>query len=149
MTETLIAERKFAVDSSRERLWQLIARVVFSSLSSVERMEIIDENNWQALLKVKLGFITLNMDLKGETIDTTPPEMIGVRLRATGMGGIAKLDQKVTIKLDPLDDARTEVTCRAVAYGMGSLFKLFLLGRARSFATETFDSIEKRLKYLA
>ena len=149
MAETLIAERKFVIEASQERLWQLIGRVIFSSLQGVERLEIIDENNWQALLRVKLGFIVLNMNLTGEMVDTSPPDTLGVRLRAKSKGGVLQLNQKVTVKFTVIDEAKTEVFCKAIAEGVGPLFRLFLLGRARSFAGGIFDSIEERLKYLA
>ena len=149
MAETLIAERKFVVEASQERLWQLIGRVVFSSFHGVERMEIIDENNWQALLRVKLGFITLNMNLTGEMVDVSPPESLGVNLKARSKVRVLQLNQKITINFTQVDETKTEVTCKAIAEGVGTLFRLFLLGRTRGFAKSTFDIIEERLKYLA
>jgi len=148
MGETLIAERKFVIEASQERLWQLIGGVIFDSLPSLERMEITDENNWRALLRVKLGFIVLNVNLTGQMIGVIPPERLGVRLSIRGKGGIIRLNQRVNIVFTPIDETKTEVACNAVAEGVGTFFKLFLLGQARGFAGSIFDKMEERLKYL-
>ena len=148
MDETVIAERKFVIEASQERLWQLIGGVIFDSLPSLERMEIVDENNWSALLKVKLGLITLNMKLTGQMVEVIPPERLGVRLSIRGKGGIVRLSQKVNIAFTPIDEAKSEVACKAVAEGVGTFFKIFLLGQARGFAGSIFDKMEDRLKYL-
>ena len=149
MSETIIAEREFIIEASQERLWHIIGGVILNSLSGLERVEVLDDNNWQALLRVRLGFVVLNMSLKGEMTDMSPPETLGVRLRARSKGGILQLNQKITITFTPIDEAKTGVTCKATVEGMGTLFRLFLLGRARSFAQSVFHNIEERLKYLA
>lgn len=148
MAETLIAERKFVIEASQKRLWELIGGAILISLPGLGRMEVLDEVTWQALLRVKLGLLTLNMNLKAEMVDMSPPHALGVRLNARSKGGILRLNQKVTITFTPLDEAKTEVGCKAVAEDMGILFRLFTLGRARSFALVVFDNIQERLKYL-
>lgn len=148
MNETLIAERKFVIGASKEALWDLIGGAILNSLPGLERMEIVDETNWRASLRVKLWLLVLNMNLKGEMIDMSPPDGLGVRLSARSKGGILRLQQKVTIAFTSVDKNKTEVACKAIGEGMGILFKLFTLGQARSFARAIFNNIEDRLKYL-
>ena len=144
----ILAERRFTIVASPERIWHLIGMVIFDSLPGLERIDLIDESNFRALLRMKLGFILLNMHLAGKMVDMSSPQFLGIMLKAKSKGGIFQLNQKVTFALTSVDKDRTEVVCKAIAKETGTLFRMLLLGRARSFARDTFDRIEERLRQL-
>jgi len=144
-----LAEKSFKVEASRERVWRLIGKVIFSSLPGMENMEILDENNFRALLRMKTLGVPVTVKLKGEMMDVTPPDSFSVRLFIEGLGGLFQADQRVSFAMTPLEKKKTAVNCRATVQGLGFLPRLFLLGQARSFANSTFEAIEKRLKELA
>ena len=148
MTERIIAVSEFDIEASQERLWHIIGGVILNSLSGLERMEILDDNNWQALLRIKLGFVVLNMNLKGEMVDMSPPDSLGVRLNAKSKWGILHMNQKVAIAFTTIDKDKTEVAGKAVSEDMGIILRLFTMWRAKSFAASIFNNIEDRLKYL-
>ena len=147
--ETVIAERRFVAEASIERVWDLLGRVMFDSLHGLERVNVIDERNFRAILRVKLGFISLTARLKGEMADISPPGFLAVVLRVRFLRGMLQLGQKVTFRLTAVDEGKTEVVCRAQAEGMGTLFRWLLLGKAREFAGETLSRIEERLQQVA
>jgi carbon monoxide dehydrogenase subunit G len=144
-----LVKKNFEVGASPERVWRLIGKVIFSSLPGMENLEILDENNFRAILRMKVLGIPLSLKLKGEMTDISPPESFSVRLSIEGPGGLFKADQKVTFSMTPVDNGTTSVLCKAMVENMGSLPRLFLLGQARHFANSTFEDIEKRLKELA
>jgi carbon monoxide dehydrogenase subunit G len=147
--ELKLAEKSFEVEASQDRVWRLIGKVIFSSLPGMENMEILDENNFRAVLRMKtLGF-PVTVKLKGEMMDVEPPDSFSVKLFIEGLGGLFKADQKVAFAMRPLEKKKTAVNCRATVQDMAFLPRLFLLGQARSFAHSTFEAIEKRLKELA
>ena len=144
-----LAEKNFEVGASQERVWRLIGKVIFSSLPGMENMEIFDENNFRAVLRMKTLGVPVSVKLKGEMIDVTPPESFSVRLFIQGLGGFLEADQKVSFTMKPVEKKKTAVNCKASVQDLAFLQRLFLLGQARSFANSTFDAIEKRLKELA
>jgi carbon monoxide dehydrogenase subunit G len=149
MAGTVLAEREFIVSATPDRVWRLIGKVVFSVLPGMESMEILDENNFRALLRVKMMGFEWVLKLKGEMVDISPPESFSVRLLLEGVGGLVKADQKVTLAMTPVENGKTSLACRATMEDMGFLQRFFLTGQARGFARETFEAIEKRLKELA
>ena len=149
MAGTALAEREFIVNATPDRVWRLIGKVIFSVLPGMESMEILDENNFRALLRVKMMGSEWVLKLKGEMVDISPPEFFSVRLLLEGLGGLVKADQKVTLAMTPVEKGKTSVTCRATAEDMGFLQRAFLTRQARVFAQSTFEAIEKRLKELA
>ncbi len=147
--ETVLDERNFMVDASQERVWKLIGKVIFSSLPGMERMEILDENNFRALLITRVMGVHITLKLKGEMVDVEPPDSFAVKLFLEGPGGIFKASQKVSFAMTPSEETKTRVACKAVIEDVGVLPGLLLTRQARSFARSTFESIEKRLKELA
>ena len=145
----VLDERNFVVDASQERVWRLIGKVIFSSLPGLERMEILDENNFRSLLITRVMGAQVTLKLKGEMVDVEPPDSFSVKLSLEGPGGMFKADQKVSFAMTPIDATKTRVACKAVMEQMGLLPGLLLTSQARSFARSTFEAIEKRLKELA
>lgn len=149
MAATFLVEKEFIVNATPDRVWRLIGKVIFSVLPGMESMEILDENNFRALLRVKMMGAEWVLKLKGEMVDISPPESFSVRLLLEGLGGLVKADQRVALVMTPVENGKTSVACRAAAEGMGFLQRALLTGQARSFARQTFEAIEKRLKELA
>ena len=146
---TEVASRNFIVDASRERIWRLIGKVIFSSLPGMEEVEIEDDRSFHAFLRVKVLLLELRMKLNGEIVDMAPPDSLAVTINLDGLRGLFKMKQKVTIDITFVETRRTGVTCKTMAEGMGILSRVFFLGQARHFAQLTFEAIEKRLKELA
>jgi len=149
MANAVLAQKEFLVNAPLERIWRLIGKVIFSVLPGMENMEILDENNFRALLRVKKMGAEWVLKLKGEMVGISPPESFSVKLSLEGLGGLVKAEQKVAFAMIPAEGGKTSLACRATAENMGFLLRVVLSGQARSFARETFDAIEKRLKELA
>ncbi len=149
MASRILAEREFIVNATAERVWRLIGKVIFSVLPGMESMEILDENNFRSLLRVKIMGFEWVLKLRGEMVDISPPETFSVRLLLEGLAGLIKADQKVTLAMTPAGNGKTSVACLAIMEDKGFLQRVFLAGQARGFARETFEAIEKRLKELA
>jgi carbon monoxide dehydrogenase subunit G len=109
MARTALAEREFIVNATPDRVWRLIGKVIFSVLPGMESMEILDENNFRALLRVKMMGSEWVLKLKGEMVDISPPESFSVRLILEGLGGLVKADQKVAFAMTPAEGRKTSV----------------------------------------
>ncbi len=149
MDSVLLDERNFEVPASQERVWRLIGKVIFSSLPGLEKMEILDENNFQGVLRIRVLGLQIMLKLKGEMLDVQPPDSFSVKLLMEGPGRIFKAEQRVDFTMTPIEATRTRVLCKAVIDEIGFLPGLLLKGQARSFARFTFEAIDKRLKELA
>jgi carbon monoxide dehydrogenase subunit G len=144
-----LAKKIFEVEASQDRVWRLIGKVIFSSLPGMENLEILDENNFRSILRMKVFGIPVSLKLKGEMTDMSPPGSFSVNLFLEAPGGLFKTDQKVAFALTPVKNGKTSVTCKATVEDLGFLPRLLLVGQARRFASGTFAAIEKRLQELA
>ena len=146
--ETFIAEKKLAAEASHERVWDLLGTLIFDSLEGLEKMEIIDENNFRAELKAKAFGLPLTWHLRGEMIDISPPTSLSVQLTAKSKWDLIMVGQKITFSLDAAGEERTTLTCRAVAVDLPPLIRWVMLGEVKKLAQQIFDTIEERLKQL-
>lgn len=148
MQNIVVAEKKIVVASPPERVWRLLGKVIFSSLPEMESIEILDENNFRALLKAKLMHKEVVLKVKGEVVDIVPLEVFAVKLSLQSPGDFIALDQRVNFALTPLEEGKTIIDCQAVVEKMGFLTKLLLLSQIQRFAQNTFGAMEKRLQDL-
>jgi carbon monoxide dehydrogenase subunit G len=144
----LIGERKFIIDASRQRIWDLLLRATMR-LMPFERCNIRSQTEFSAMLKMKVGPITLPMQVEMKIVDIVPPESLDTILKAKGMGGIAWINQKSTFKLTAIDGGKTEVDAKIFAEGMSPLIRLFFLPKVRSFAGDSYKLLEERLRQWA
>ncbi len=144
----IVADKNFIIDSPRERVWQLLLRVVMRCMP-FESMELVDEKNYFALLKIGIGCIALPVRVQIEITDIFEPESLVTILKARGMGGMVWLNQKATFTLTSLSESKTQVTCNLVAQGMARLLRIFFLWRVKSFAQGSLENIEALLRQWA
>jgi carbon monoxide dehydrogenase subunit G len=140
----LIAERKFIINASRQRIWDLLLRATMR-LMPFERCNIRSQTEFDAVLKMKVGPITLPMQVDMQIVDIIPPESLDTMLKAKGMGGIAWINQKSTFKLTEISEGKTEVDAKIFAEGMSALLKSFFLPMIRNFAENSYKLLEERL----
>ena len=136
----IIAEKKFIINSSRERIWECIIRALMRCIP-FEGIQFADERSFAALLKIKIGFITLPMQAKMDIVDIVEPETLVTTLNMRGMQGLVWLNQKSTFSLTAIDENKTEVAGKLAAEGIAPLLRLFLLWKVKSFARESLDNV--------
>ncbi len=147
--EILIAEKTIGAEASQERVWDLLGTLIFDSLAGLEKMEIIDENNFRAELKTTAAGIPLTWHLRGEIVDISPPQTLGVKLAARSKWNLITIAQKITFILNSAGESKATMICRAVAEDLPAFIRWALLGEVKRLAGQIFDSIEEGLKQLA
>ena len=141
----VIAERTFLIDSSRERIWSLILKAVLR-LMPFERMEVLSEKKFHALLRIKMGFISLPMNATIEIEDIRTPEFLVTVIKAKGMRNMVWLNMKSTFKLAEVGESKTRIVCELEEEGIAPLLRMFFLPMVKSFSGNAFKSFEERLR---
>jgi hypothetical protein len=147
--KTLIAEKELTAEASQERVWDLLGTLIFDSLSGLEKVEIIDENNFRAELRTKAFGIPLTWYLRGEMIDISPPKALSVKLNTKSKWDLITLVQIITFSLNSAWEGKAMMVCQAVAEDLSLLIRWLLLGQVKNLAKQIFDSIEEHLKQWA
>ena len=139
-----IVQRQFVIEASQQRVWDLLGRTIYRCLP-LEKMNIVNETTAYAVLRWRLGFISLPLNLKLELVDISPPSLLGskiwVKKRAIQLASL-----KVEFTLRPIDKDKTEVICTGMEEDRGTIAGWLVRGQQRSFAEDMFDSIKARLE---
>ena len=144
----MISEKKFTIDTSWERIWSLILKAVLRFMP-FERMEVLSEKNFRALLRIKMGFISLPMKVNIEIADISAPESLVTVIKAKGIRGLVWLNLKSTFRLTKIGEGKTEIACELEEEEMAPLLRMFFLPKVKSFAGDAFKSFEERLRQWA
>lgn len=129
-------------------MWEYIGRAIFRSFP-MERLNILDQNNFRAQLTVKVSLLKIKMYLKGEIIDVSRPQSLEVMINLKSRGAIIQLSQKVLFSLIAVNGGNTKVTCDVLMEKMVPLFSRILLGKAvTKTAKDTLQGIREYLEQL-
>lgn len=146
--QVIIAESKFTVEASRDRVWDLLPRVIFNS-AGLEKINIINDRCFGAEMPLRLSFVNIHVPLVGEIVDVVELETLAVTIDGTVLWGLIGLKQKITFTFTSKDSNKTEVSYKASAKGSGPIFRWLIVGKAREIGRNILESIEVTLKRLA
>jgi carbon monoxide dehydrogenase subunit G len=138
-------ERKFVIKASSTKVWDLMAAVIFQTLP-LESVEIVGLSSFKAVLRWKLAFISIPMNVSGKMVDVFRPSAYGCAIHVKK--GPVGLGIRVGISLNDIDDNDTKITCTVAEDGKQSFVGCLLRGFQKSFAAKILDSIENRLQTL-
>lgn len=144
----IVAEEKFVINTSQERVWELVGDAIIGSLQ-LERMQIMDENNFAGVVKMRMGFIRLPLHLKIQLVDVAAPSSLTAKVVAKTKPAMLAITEETKIVLTPINNSQTEVMAKASVGEMGPLLRLLLFWKIRSFAQDVLGGIRKYFERVA
>ncbi len=129
-----------------DTVWDLLGKVILQSLP-LEQIDVESENSFKALLRWKLGFVPMPLNLKGELTDVNAPKAMSCVLQV--QKAVMRLSVKVDFSLTPVEGGKSiEVVGTAAQMNEKNIFAWLLRRQMVSFARRTFDAVQKRLLLL-
>jgi carbon monoxide dehydrogenase subunit G len=141
----IIAEKTFRVAGSQEKIWEFLTKALLRSIP-FEQVEFTDERGFSALLRLKIGYLTLPTKVTVAISNMVEPETFAAKISLSGMGGIIQLDQVARFDVKGSDKAPTEVAAKLEAERMSPLLHTFLLWKVKNFARDFLNNVERLLK---
>ena len=138
----VLSQKEIILDASQQRIWSLLGRVIIDSLE-LEKFKARDDRNFKAVMLVKMLFVTVPMQIKGEMVNITPPETMDVLLDVEGFGGTIKLKQTIQFRLTQMDNEKTKLVCSVLLNNIG--FMIVFKPIMKIVANRILNNIEKLL----
>jgi len=139
--------KTFVIKSAVERIYELLMKAILRCLP-MEQLVPVSDNTVNALLKVKLWFLSIPMAVQVVTADIVPNESVVTYVHAKGLGGLMKLTQKFTFALKSKGEKETEVSCtveyQEKSWFLGIAWVLFA-PMIKGIGMDTFQKLEERL----
>lgn len=141
----LVTQNHFSIAAQQQRVWKLLGSAIFQSLP-LEEMNNINQTTFYAIFRLRLGFISIPLNLKGKFVDIIDPSSLSSLIWVKR--GIIQLGIKVTFTLKEAIGGKTEVICSATEEGKDSIIRHMLRRWERSFAEKVFNSVRVQLEKL-
>jgi hypothetical protein len=145
VTDLPLVQKQFVIKASQERVWNLLARTVFGVLP-LEKMNLVNATTTYAVLRWRLAFVSVPLNIKIELQDVSSPSLFGSKISVNK--SILHLTVRVRLVLRVVNDSETEVTCIALEEGKGTILGRLLRAQQRHFAMNIFDRIRQRLEQI-
>jgi hypothetical protein len=145
VTDLPLVQKQFVIKASQERVWNLLARTVFGVLP-LEKMNLVNATTTYAVLRWRLAFVSVPLNIKIELQDVLSPSLFGSKISVNK--SILHLTIRVRLVLRVVNDSETEVTCIALEEGKGTILGRLLRPQQRNFAMNIFDRIRQKLEQI-
>ena len=122
----MVIEQTLKVKAPIKKVWETMLDVSFliSCIPGIENVEVIDENNYKAILKAKVSVMTAIFDTDITIIDKREPEYIKVTGEGKGRMGVGRVTFGQEVNLKSLSDNETEVAYKLELNVIGRLASL-------------------------
>ena len=146
----MLISETFRVDASIRELYEFLldAQTVGACIPGCESVEVIGENEYDSIIKTKVGGISAKFKIRTHIFETVPFSVI----RTVGQGketrNLGQFKQKTEITLTELSAAETEVRYNAEVSIVGRLATFgdrILQSKAKTMGQEFANAVKSRL----
>lgn len=136
------------IDAPVEMVWSFISdpNKMGGCAPGVKKLEVVDEDHFNAEVKVGLGFLKGTVRISYEAVEKKPPEKLVLRMRGSGIG--SQVDIKATVELKP-EDGRTVLKWSADVLVSGMLAGLggrYINDATYKNVSELFKCVKQAIK---
>ncbi|MBT6340446.1 MAG: hypothetical protein HOJ48_14230 [Desulfobacula sp.] len=145
----LIAET-FTVPTTIENLYEFLldAQKVGLCIPGCESVELIGENEYDSIVKTKVGIISARFKVRTKIEEATPHSLIRTVGQGKEIRNLGHFKQKTEIKLKSLAENKTEVFYQAEVSIVGRLATFgdrIMKSKAKKMGKEFADAVKAKL----
>jgi len=145
----LIAETlRFDIPIQKLYDFFLDAKTVGSCVPGCESVEIVSENEYDSIIKTKVGIISAKFKVRTKISETVPFNLIRTVGHGKELRNLGQFKQKTEITLKELSENETEVTYKAEVSIVGRLATFgdrIMKSKAKTMGEEFVDSVKTKL----
>jgi carbon monoxide dehydrogenase subunit G len=144
-------EGKFTVEAPIQKLWDALweTETLQACIPGAEKIEQIDENTIDCVIKQKVGPISVRFKLKNFIIKKEAPNHIEMQGEGEDIGKAGRLTQKTSIDMKESEGGEVEVSyvCDANIIGKLAMFgDRILRAKAKKIEAEFTEALREKLK---
>jgi carbon monoxide dehydrogenase subunit G len=144
-------EGKFTIKAPIQKLWDTLLdpETLLSCIPGAEKIERIDENTFDCLVKQKVGPISVKFKFKSVLSKVEPPTHIEVNGEGEDIGKAGHFVQKSVVDLRETPEGEVEVSYKTDATIVGKLAMFgdrIMRAKAKKVEEEFTKALQERLK---
>ena len=134
----MIIEEKFTVNAPAQKVWDFIINpeLIGPCVPGLEKIDVIDENTYDTVVKVKVGFIKVKMNTRTVITEKDPPHHMKTVSDGRDALKAGEVHQEMTVDLKEVSDNTTEISYKA---------DVRITGKLATFGEKIMRSTTKKL----
>jgi carbon monoxide dehydrogenase subunit G len=150
----VIIEGNIILKAPIEKLWETLLEpeTLRECIPGAEKIERIDENTYDCVVKQKVGPISVSFKFKNVLTKIEPPTHIEMEGEGVDIGKAGRFVQKTSIDLKENESGEVEVSykCNANIIGKLAMFgDRILKAKAKKVEKEFTEALQKKLQSVA
>ena len=147
----MLIEGKFALKAPIKQVWDFLLEpgTLASCIPGAEKIEQIDDKNYQAVVKQKVGLISVKFDFITTITEMTPPRHVKAVGKGSAMGGMGTFTHEMTVDLAEIAKGEVEVSYKANISVVGRLATFgerIMRAKSKSVGDELTRNLQEKLK---
>jgi len=134
----MIIEEKFTVKAPAQKVWDFIINpeLIGPCVPGLEKIDILDENTYETIVKVKVGFIKVKMKTKTVITEQEPPHHMKTVSEGKDALKAGEVYQEMTVDIREIDENTSELSYKA---------DVRITGKLATFGEKIMRSTTKKL----
>lgn len=149
----MIIEGKFTVKAPIQKLWDTLMEpeTLRECIPGAEKIELIDENIYDCVVKQKVGPIAVRFKFKNKLVNVQPPTHVEMEGEGEDIGKAGRFTQRTSIDLEEKAGGEVEIaySCKASIVGKLAMFgDRIMQAKAKKVESEFKEALRQKLKGL-
>jgi carbon monoxide dehydrogenase subunit G len=146
----MLISETFSVATSIENLYNFLldAKKVGHCIPGCESVEVVGENEYDSIIKTKVGIISARFKVRTKIAETIPNQLIRTVGQGKEIRNLGHFTQKTEIKLKTLSENETEVFYQAEVSIVGRLATFgdrIMKSKAKTLGKQFADAVKAKL----
>lgn len=134
----MIIEEKFTVKAPAQKVWDFIINpeLIGPCVPGLEKIDVLDENTYDTVVKVKVGFIKVKMKTKTVITEKDPPHHMKTVSDGKDALKAGEVHQEMTVDISEVSENTCELSYKA---------DVRITGKLATFGEKIMRSTTKKL----
>jgi carbon monoxide dehydrogenase subunit G len=147
----MLIEGKFNLKAPIKEVWNFLLEpgTLAACIPGAEKIEAIDDKNYEAIVKQKVGLISVKFKFTTTITEMTPPKHVKAVGRGEAMGGMGTFTHEMTVDLTEVSKGEVEVAYKANISIVGRLATFgerIMRAKSKSVGDELTRNLQQKLK---
>jgi carbon monoxide dehydrogenase subunit G len=147
----MLIEGKFRLKAPIKEVWAFLLEpeTLIACIPGAEKLEAIDDKNYEAIVKQKVGLIAVKFKFITTITEITPPKYVKAVGRGEAIGGMGTFTHEMTVNLAEVSKDEVEVSYKANVSIVGRLATFgerIMRAKSKSVGEELTRNLQAKLK---
>jgi carbon monoxide dehydrogenase subunit G len=147
----MLIEGKFTLKAPIKKVWDFLLEpeTLAACIPGAEKVEAIDDKNYEAIVKQKVGPISVKFNFLTTIAEMTPPKYVKAVGKGSAMGNMGTFTHEMTVNLTEISKDEVEVSYKANVSIVGRLATFgerIMRAKADKIGEEITNNLQAKLK---